>query len=268
ADWIASFGPDGMLYDQIGGMPAYPCFDESHPHLHSKPSLSYTQGRLKLLDAIRGRAKGHADFGFMSEHITDLYSQYLDVIHGIGADPSAPGSLARVATADERGPEMVNFPALFRYCFPETMITLRNPRPYLAPRAVNYAFLFGFKYEMELRYLDDQSFVREGKHADWKDYAAKVTALRLRHKDLLLRGKYRDEAGLVNGNPRVTAAAYVGEDGAAGIALWNDTDKAQAVDVSMPGFCVKAWDSVNGGGEGSPAELQPGGIALLLCEEA
>ncbi len=263
ADWIAGFGPDGMLYDQIGGMPPYPCFDETHPHMEGRPSLSYTQGRLMLLPRIRARAKTHGnEFAFFSEHITDLYSQFLDALHGINSAPNGPeGVYACIEGADGRPSVTLNYPELFRYCFPETIITVRNQRPYLAPRMVNYAYFYGFRYEMELRYAYDQEAIRAGEHQDWKAYAASVTAFRKAYADILLHGHFRADAGFVNRNHSLAAARYEGES-RCGIAVWNDTPDAQAIDFSW--VIIRAWASPTGSGEGCPETLQPGQIALLL----
>ena len=61
AKWIHSLGADGILYDQIGGKQPYPCYDESHPHMRNSPSLSYTQGRLKLHNRIRAQVNTYSE---------------------------------------------------------------------------------------------------------------------------------------------------------------------------------------------------------------
>ncbi len=263
ADWIASFGPDGMLYDQIGGMPPYPCFDESHPHMEGRPSLSYTQGRLALLPRIRARAKIHGnEFAFFSEHITDLYSQFLDALHGINSAPNGQeGVYACIEGADDKPSTTLNYPELFRYCFPETIVTVRNQRPYLTPRMVNYACFYGFRYEMELRYAYDQDAIRAGEHPDWKAYAASVTAFRKAYADILLHGLFRSDMGFINRNPNVAMALYEGET-RQGIVVWNDTPCVQA--INLEGVAVHGWATPSGHREGSPEIVRPGEIILLL----
>ena len=265
-DWIAGFGADGALYDQIGGMPPYPCFNEAHHHKNNNPALSYTQGRLKLLPAIRSRAERYPGFAFLSEHITDLYSQFLDCIHGISTSPdgnrgktvSAPGEYRSV-----RG--WYGMPELFRYCFPETMITVRNPLPYMEERMVNYAFLYGFKLEMELRYDTDQRFIRSDAGKEQRIYTKKVADLRRKYEDYLLLGDFRADEGIRSAN--LLAETFVTKDGKTAVALWNDRDEAVVPEVRLEdNLTVTGWATVDGSGEGMPAELGANQIALLTVD--
>lgn len=247
-DWIAGFGADGALYDQIGGMSPYPCYNERHGHMNNKPSLSYTQGRLKLLPAIRKRVEVHADFAFMSEHITDLYSQFLDCVHGIGTFPRQ---------------EMM--PQLFRYCFPDTMITVRNPKPYMDERMTNYAFAFGFKLEMELRYDTDQIFIQEDHAPKKRIYTKQVSELRRKYEDYLLTGTFRADEGIESAN--VHANIFKAADGSRIIALWNDTDQTVIPQITLSSGRISGWANINGEGDGMLTELAANSIAILKIQE-
>jgi len=75
AEELADLGPSGFLYDQIGGMHPYPCFDETHPHPQNRPSLAFVPGRVKLLERIQQTTKRlDPEMAFLTEHITDVYS--------------------------------------------------------------------------------------------------------------------------------------------------------------------------------------------------
>ncbi len=247
-DWIAGFGADGALYDQIGGMPPYLCFNENHDHKNGKPSLSYTQGRLQLLEAIRKSVAKYPEFAFMSEHITDLYSQFLDGLHGTSTNP-------------ENG----NMPQLFRYCFPDTLVTVRNPRPYMDERMTNYAFAYGFKFEMELRYDTDQRFIREDQAPEKRLYAHEVAKLRRSYEAHLLLGTFRADEGILQAN--VIANIFVAEDGSRVAALWNDSDQPLKPELTLERGQVARWANQSAQGEGMPEELQPNGIAVLEITE-
>jgi len=269
-DWVASFGADGALYDQIGGMPPYPCFNEKHNHVNNKPSLSYTQGRLKLHTAIQKKVKSHKDFAFMSEHVTDLYSQYLDCIHGIGAAPSArsggieagPGQRNRVAGA---GWHMM--PQLFRYTFPESMCTVRNPKPYTEERMVNYAVTFGCKLEMELRYLTDQIDIRNDAEPTKRVYVKAMADLRRKYEDYLLLGTFRADEGIVNDDPSMIATQFKAEDGRKAIVIWNDADSTRPVHVQLDGMKAVRFETIRRSGEGMPWQLGPNEVAVVEVED-
>ncbi|NLO35216.1 MAG: hypothetical protein GX112_02535 [Clostridiaceae bacterium] len=263
AHFVAQFGPDGVLYDQIGGMPPYPCFDDSHPHKHGKPSLSISQGRYQLLDGIQKETKKiDPEFAFMTEHITDLYSAFVDALHGINSRPSRAGD-RQASLLDEAHCETLNYPELFRYCFPDVIITVRNPAPYITQRFANYAFTFGFRYEMELRYLADCEEIKADKWPERRAYAAAVSALRRRYWQVLGHGEFIDELGLVNQNQAVIAKAYTGDDQVL-VACWNDTEQAQALSLSVPGYTFSEWADTDTTEAALPATIGAGRIGLAV----
>ena len=269
-DWVASFGADGALYDQIGGMPPYPCFNEKHHHMNNKPSLSYTQGRLKLHNAIQKKVKSHPNFAFLSEHVTDAYSQFLDCIHGIGSHPSArdggieagPGQRNRVAG---KGWHMM--PQLFRYTFPESMCTVRNPHPYMDERMVNYAIAFGCKFEMELRYLTDQIDIRRDAEPEKRKYAKAMADLRRKYEDYLLLGVFRAEEGILNEDSAIISTVFKAKDGRKAIVLWNDTDSARPVQIALEGMKAIRYETLRHHGAGIPRQLEANEIAIIEAED-
>lgn len=261
AKWVASFGPDGILYDQIGGMPAYPCFNENHPHMQNRPSLSYTQGRLKLLKKIHDQVRSLSEgFAFMTEHETDVYSQFPDALHGIGVCPMP-------RTGKKSGNSWTSMsstaPQMFRYCFPETILTLRNPNPFLSPRYVNYALLYGFRFELEIRYLGDKQVLESNERGEWKSYACKVAALRKKYGDMLLKGTYKEQAGVKITNPLVSISLFEGK-GRSCIVLWNDTLSEQSFEVFPERKTIIGWESVNAEGKGPVTSIPAESVMVLL----
>lgn len=265
-EWIADFGADGALYDQIGGMPPYPCFNEKHNHVNNKPSLSHTQGRLQLHRAIRKSVEKHQNFAFMSEHITDIYSQFLDCVHGIASAPSARGGGMQTGSGvNDVIPGSSMMPQLFRYCFPETMITVRNSHPYMEERMTNYAFEFGFKFEMELRYDTDLIFIREDSAPEKRIYAKQVADLRRRYEAYLLTGTFRADEGIIAAN--MYANVFRAADGTRVAALWNDSDEALVPRIELEQGNIVGWSTVNGDGEGVIGKLPSNGIAVLRIQD-
>lgn len=262
---IYAYGPNGILYDQIGGMPPNPCFDESHTHFKGKPSLSYTQGRLQLLSKIQTQTKKiNPEYAFFTEHITDVYSQFADGLHGINTNADSQGT--RLKLVDDKSAAIINYPELFRYCFPNTVITIRNPFPYITPQVANYALTFGLRLEMELRYLDDVDYVLEDRTPQWRNYAAKITALRKKHWDILGHGKFSDEELLMNENERIVSKSYVKDDLMA-VVLWNDNAASENIKLNVKGFALTGVSTVDGSNKQLPGTIKPQEVLVALYKK-
>ena len=261
AKWVASFGPDGILYDQIGGMPSYPCFNENHPHMQNRPSLSYTQGRLLLLKKIHEKVRALSPtYVFMTEHETDVYSQFLDALHGIGVCPmpkkgKIPGSSWTSLSSTA--------PQMFRYCFPETIVTLRNPNPFLSPRYVNYAMLYGFRYELEIRYASDKKFLMNNEKQQWRDYARDVAQLRSHYADALLCGTYREQEGITLDNKTIGCSLFESETMSC-IVLWNDTEEVQQFSLCHESKQIVGWETINDKGSTAINIIEANSVMVLL----
>lgn len=270
-NWLASFGADGCLYDQIGGCASYICFDPTHNHPLNNPALALTGGRRKLLDELQTNSKQTIgpEFAFFSEHITDLYSAYLDAVHGINAAPGGEGAFAAVAAHPEEV-RTLNYPALFRYCFPDTIITVRNPSPRIPQRMANYALAFGFRPEMEIRYQTDREELLADVYAEERVYAQKLSALRLRYPQLLLRGRFVDTDLIGASNPALIATSFVAEDGQSmAVVLWNDTDAAQSTQPFAPvdGWRFLEYETPDGTAPELPETMPARAIAVALFQK-
>jgi hypothetical protein len=272
AERLAGLGPNGLLYDQIGGMHPYPCFDESHPHEQNRPSLAFVPGRVKVLDRIQQATKKiDPELAFFTEHITDVYSGYADILHGMYVNPDAPGSRSSEQAGEDRNlnrSRLLNYPELFRYTFPDTIATIRNGKPFISQRYLNYAFLFGLRLEMELRYLDDQDAIRSDRHPEERQQAANLTAFRKRHWNLLGSGRFTDTLPVETDNPNVLFKAFT-DGNQVGVALWNDASAAQTVTVRVPGFIWLKTDKPDQRPEASGETnasvcLQPQDIAIMV----
>ncbi|MCL2743783.1 MAG: DUF6259 domain-containing protein [Planctomycetaceae bacterium] len=227
-DFIHDFGASGVLFDQIGGMPPRPCFNKQHNH--ANPGLSHVAGRVSLLDKIHRRTREvGGDFAFLTEHITDVYSQYADMLHGVGVQP------------DER-----DFSEMFRYCFPDTIITVRNPAPDISSMFSNFAITYGLVMEMEIRYRSDCEHVLADKSKERREHAQKVAALRNRYRDILGHGKFVDEEPLRNSNSAVKCKAFE-TDNRLAVVLWNPAPQTQDVKLDVPGRKLLEVSTLAGG---------------------
>ena len=224
---VLGFGPDGILFDQVGGMYAYPAFDA--PGV--KPSLAFPIGQQKLLTRLRKelRAVG-PDRALVAELLTDVYSQYGDMLHGCGAG---------------FGPGGASFPAMSRYVLSDVIMTQRNPKPWMNPTDANFALTYGFRYELEVRYRDDAFKVRNGLVNGSRDYVRKVSELRKQYWDLLGMGRFVDTVGIESSNPAVTVTGFQQGDRLA-VVTWNNTSKLQETAVVAPGYRLVARQGVDG----------------------
>ena len=267
-DWLASFGADGALYDQLGGIRPYVCFGRNHHHDGDSPARAQSGGRRKLLDALQTRSKRISpEFAFATEHITDIYSAYPDFLHGIGVAPSARNAEADALAHPERSGEF-HVPQMFRVCFPEVKITLRNPRPYMNRRYVNFAFVHSFLLEQELRYCADADDTRAGTFAEEHAYARSIADFRRRHWDILGYGTYLDSKFASSDTPALVAVSYEAGDKRA-VAIWNDSDKPVRLDClkPAPGLTVAEYLTPDGKRAGRPpARLAADSVALLLLK--
>ncbi|MBQ7652222.1 MAG: hypothetical protein IJS15_14770 [Victivallales bacterium] len=265
-DWLASFGADGTLYDQIGGIVPYVCFAKSHDHDGDSPARAMSGGRRKLLDSLQAHSKEISpDFAFSTEHLTDIYSSYLDFLHGIEVCPLAQGAEALAYEHPEQGGEYC-VPQMFRASFPEVKVTIRNPRPYTSRRYVNFAFAHSFLLEQELRYRADVDDTRAETFAAEHAYAKLVSAFRRKHWDILGYGTYVDDKFATSSNPSLFAVSYENGDQRA-ITIWNDSDKP--ADLSClhlaSGVSVKEYLTPEGkSAKRLPARLAANSVALVL----
>ena len=264
--FIAGFGADGVLFDQIGGMYPYPCFNRNHPHALGKPSLSMSQGRRQLLDRIQKKSKAIGpEFCFMTEHVTDLYAAYADCLHGMFLSPFAHGERKEALEGGE--PMVTNFPELFRYCFPDTYVTVRNSAPYMTDRVVNFCFLYGLRFEMEVRYEADKADILADKWPEYREYAKAVSDLRARYWDVLGQGRFVDADPLDNPHPDLLAKAFVSGNRLA-VTLWNDTDEP----ISLAGFAAPGWTFAEAATPTAtsgvmPEAVAPGEILVVLYNQ-
>lgn len=206
-EYMASFGPDGLFFDQMGGRLPYLCFDKSHPH--AGPALAQGPGKAGNLAAMRSALiSGHAGRAFGTEKVSDCLNRDVDFVH------VADFGAAQV-------PEV--FPEMFRYTFPETIYSsrgIRDERDH--EKRMNWAFLYGWRFDVEIwRCRGD---LRNA--PNYGAYMAKLIALRNRWPDLLMTGRFVDEDFFTHAGSTVLAKGYTAGKRAA-IVAYNSTSREQ-----------------------------------------
>lgn len=243
-----ALGPTGVIYDQIGGVTPYPCFNAG---LSDRPTEAGVQGRLRLLQALRENLQAQRpDAGFMAEVPTDVFSQYLDIVHCAGTSCQY---------------EKDAFPALFRYTVPDVILTARHPATRPEPTQVNYAFTYGLRFELEVRYREEGDELRANVHPEMSEYLQKVAALRKRNWDLLGTGTFLNTDQVLESNRNLTLTLY-GNGQRRAVIAWNATNSAQMANPSIPGFKAIGSDGIDGSGAAAGAALGPQQVRVWLFE--
>ena len=217
ADTCLDLGADGVLYD-LGGLHPFFCFDQRHNH--KKPSHSHEQ-KAERYQGLRENVKRHGSERIvLQEHVVDILSQHMDICQSVNSG--------------RRTEEMLE---MIRYTFPELIITNRESGQDESDyrNDVNRTVLLGLRFDMTI-------FRCCGTLSDIPRYAAylkEVNALRARHGDTLLRGRFVDEEGFTWSNHALRAKGYVGDKGQEAVVLWNPTDEALSTAVSFDnGVCL------------------------------
>lgn len=265
ARWIADLGADGALFDQIGGMQPYVCFDESHPHKDGNPAKAFPHGQLELVTRLQQQAHGiRPDFGFFAEQLTDYYGAHVDATHIGPIRHAAPGERC-CQPGDDRGD--ISFPELFRYCFPDAVVTTRNGNPFIQPEVVSFSFVMGLVPEMELRYRQDKKDILADCWPQWREWAKKVSDLRARYKQELAHGRFVDTDGLENPHPLLLAKGYRSGETLT-VAMWNDSGEAMTPALQVPGYDLVSFEMTDGVRRPAFCSMEPGEAAVAVFRPA
>ena len=260
--WLASFGADGAIYDQVGGVPPYVCFDESHHHDGNNPARGITGGQRKLLARLHGETEkiGH-EFTFMTEQITDVYSPYLDMVHGLY---NGPGPSGKAKIGDETG--FLVKPEVFRLCFPDAIITVRNARSSVSRRMANYSLTYGFPLELEIRYEQDKQDILTDRFKDLREYSKAVAALHAKYLDDIPYDAFTADRGITCRQPQMIAMGFTTGDTVAAV-IWNDTDKARVPAVKVKDAELVSFEPVGGKKSGEFTELAAQTVAIAVFKK-
>lgn len=244
-EYMASFGADGLFYDQMGGVMPYLCFDPAHPH--AGPAMAQGPGKSANLAAMRqALIAGHAGRAFGTEHVTDCLSRHVDFVHTatFGAAPHAE-----------------SVPEVFRYTFPEILCSSREIRDESDhARRMNWTFVHGWRFDVEIwRCRGD---LRQA--PAYGAYMAKLVALRDRWPDLLMTGRFVDQDFFEADGP-IVARGYTGGKRSAIIA-WNPTSAEQRLDPKPKG-ALRFVEGATVTGPLRPGDpLPPQSVGVLVYE--
>ncbi|MGE5569584.1 MAG: DUF6259 domain-containing protein [Rhodospirillales bacterium] len=244
ARMVLGLGAQGVFYDQLGGAPPYLCFSKEHNH--TKPSLAVGPWKVKNLQRLREVIRAHDPEAILSiELVADCYAGWVDIIHseGIGfyVDPESFGEM-------------------FRYTFPEAIVTNRSGQGPLASdrrRALGQAFSLGMRFDGGI------GRGRDPREPDTTRYVARLIELYNAHADLLLEGRFVDNEGFLCDNNRVSSHAFVAGNRMA-VTLWNPTKVPQKARVVAAGYQLEAAKWQDPTWSGPDHWIMPGDVAVLI----
>ncbi len=166
-----SFSADCLFADCYGAAPTQPCFDSRHEH--GKRVDEDWKGKRKFFQSAAEYCKEEGKV-LGAEITTDIAASYAEFIHGL--------------INIDLEPKSDQFPALFRYTFPEVITTNRGVRCSEGnyEKQLKTTFLYGLRYDAEL-------FVcRRGLDSD-KKYASVIkecTDWMEEYRDFFFDGKF------------------------------------------------------------------------------
>ncbi len=255
AEQAVSFGADAILYDQLGVSHPYACFGEGHGH--PTPYYSYCEERPAFIRGIADRIqKRKPDFAVLTEGLHDTVLDSIGFFHGCEYG-NFSYDVGKHLPARATGAKSGSFPEMWAYTFPELVTTLRVPSPMLSRTMANIAATFGFRHDIEVRYMQDRTYVLDGVVPTKADYGtvknlpnlaemAKVTPseasgymksvcdFQRANAKYLMRGRFVDDEGFVCPNPALVAKRFIADDGTSAVCVWNVTEGP--VEVKIEGL--------------------------------
>lgn len=235
---VKGHGAHGIIFDQMGGRPPYICFDPSHKH--ERPSLANGPGKVANMRRLREAIKASdPEFAFVIELVTDCYTPWVDIMHAWG-----PGFF----------PAPDSYGALFRYTFPEAVITNRTGGPYGRKAQYGHAFTLGLRFD---------AATRDGQDPAVGPYLARLCELRNRHAELLMEGRFVDDEGFICDNSRVAAHGFLAGNRLA-VAIWNPDEVPQKAAVFAPGYTPETVLWQNPKWSGPDHTLMPDDVSVFI----
>ena len=233
-DTAVELGVDGVFFDQIG-MPELPCFGENHGH--PVPATDSRGIRISQLKEIRKYLRSrNPEMSFGVECATNFTSPFADYYHSFPGWNIASNDWGKTGEK----PKLTSFIELFRYTFPEALISDREIRDDQdVERRVNLALLRGLVSDVEVHRCC--SLIDEA--PNYKQYLSKANRLRDKYRRLILNGRFQDTDGATCNNQEFSWSVLTAGDELAVIATQSHLEQSQGI-FKVPGYCYCEHDSL------------------------
>jgi hypothetical protein len=205
------------------------------------------------------------EMSFGIECVSPFTAPYVDYCH------SFPGWNKAVNDWEGKGekPKLDTFVELFRYSFPELLVSDRDIYDDQdVERRVNLALLRGLVSDVcvhRCRALPEDT-------PRYKDYLTKANAFRERHRRFIVNGLFRDTDGVSCENPELSYAVFETYGGGERAIVATQSHLAVAkAKFSAPGWKFRSCDGLgpfkaSGEGNRAKAELGRHGLCILIFE--
>ena len=262
--WQAhALGSKGILYDQLGVGGPRPCHAGNHNH--ERGAVVYAGERVKFLKDIADEMRlVDSDFIILTEGFHDSILDSCAAFHGWGDCVS----LRAAEDFKCRGTRVAEWmPEVLRYMVPSLSITMRVPTPVLTRSAVNYAALFGYMHELEIRYAPDREYLESGIKPRLRDYGTirqkpdistmlatepgiaggymkRVCDFQRKYSKYLIAGEFLDTVGVeLSGDTKgVAATHWKASDSSEAVLVWNTSNSSRNIAVALGGKHLSACE--------------------------
>lgn len=277
---VYEYGADGVIYDQLATRPPMLCYGEGHGH--RVPAVVYEQDRKALLEYLNSEMrKIDPEFLIMTEGVADYeVNKGATMFHGHSANLKKShddSQEMRNAFAVKDRPFFTVFPDMFHYTIPEADFTIRIPTPASTRLSLNFGTVFGYKHEIETRYMPDKLYLTHDRIPAWEEYddvkgrkpiyttlcdqdphevtaySYAVLGFRKTYSDLFYDGTFSSDEGfsINSDSPDVIGRSYINGN-RMGVITWNISDNENVSFVVSP---EDGWKLVETAApEGTPVE--------------
>ena len=204
---LVVMGCDGMQFDLLNdGMQI--CYADNHGH---KPGIMPYEKFQERLAWLSSEIKKHApEFILAGEELTDVYYQYFDLTYSRYREADLGDEVYKYTR-----PDIIQNVAVDAYSYHQA----------------NKAFFLGYGMGTEPYILKKNLTDFPG----FAGYLGELNKIRTENAECLMLGTFMSDKDVSVSDPEVRATLYAGEHHKC-LVLWNDTDCAKQIEVSVSGF--------------------------------
>ena len=281
-------GFDGLYVDQLGKQRPLYC----HESLHDHPVGTWVFGsdRVSLMESLVAESVSkNPDFVLETEGYCEPMASSCAINLGLAYILKGVG----MRFIDDEWQDA--WPELSFLTNPDYITSDRFASPIRTRHEVNAAAAVGYRLDIEIRYATDRQIFEKCEHVDYSEYKTvvdppwdfsppyteaqflkrdlkaerayikAVNLFRLKFRELLLRGRFRDELGVVvrSDARRYTAKRWMSRDGGeSGVLVWNGESTPRRFDVSCEGGRLVSASEPEAGDVGCDTLLAPETLRL------